>query len=160
MADEVKEAGTESAEEPFAFPEIRRRVIGAVGLILSGIALLAGGLFWTAPAYNSGFWLSGVLITLLGVYFALSSWKLEVTEADAIEIAASAFGFAMGPASVSIGWRGFRSRPIWRILAYSHEAPPKMRGLALIDAVDGVVLSKIEEENPEDWSDAADEAKQ
>lgn len=141
-----------SDETPFAFPDVRRRLIGAVCLFGFGIALIAGAFFWSAPAYDVGFPAAGVLISLLGAYFGLTAWKLQVSEADAIGIAAAEFHFPLGPASVSIGWRGLRSRPVWRILAYSHEAPPKMRGLVLIDAVDGSLISKIEEENPEDWS--------
>lgn len=139
-------------ETPFAFPDVRRRLIGAVCLLGLGAALIAGAFLWSAPAYNSGFPVAGVLISVLGAYFGLTAWKLQVSEADAIGIAAGEFGFPLGPASVSIGWRGLRSRPVWRILAYSHEAPPKMRGLVLIDAVDGSLISRIEEENPEDWS--------
>ncbi|RIK06429.1 MAG: hypothetical protein DCC49_11460 [Acidobacteria bacterium] len=141
-----------SEETPFAFPDVRRRLIGAICLVGFGVGLIIGALFWSAPAYNAGFPVAGIAVTLLGTYFGLAAWKLQVSEAEAIRIAAEELGFPIGPASVSVGWRGLRSRPIWRILVYSHEAPPKMRGLVLIDAVDGVLVSKIEEPNPEDWS--------
>lgn len=140
-----------SDDAPFAFPDVRRRIIGAVCLLGFGAALIVGAFFWSTPAYNAGFPVAGTVILLLGSYFGWTAWKLQVSEADAIGIAAAEFRFPLGPASVSIGWRGLRSRPVWRILAYSHEAPPKMRGLVLIDAVDGSIVAKIEEENPEDW---------
>jgi hypothetical protein len=60
-------------------------------------------------------------------------------------------GFPVGHASAQLGWRGFRSRPTWRILLYSAEEPPKTRGLVLVDGVDGTVLEHFTEENPEDW---------
>lgn len=144
-------SGVSDPAPSFAFPDVHRRWIGATMLILLGVGLVLGSLFWQPPRYSSGLALSGVLIVLIGIYIGLTVWRLGVDEAGAVEIAASAFDFALGPASISIGWRGIRSRPVWRILAYSHEAPPKMRGLAEIDAVDGRVLSVIQEENPENW---------
>ncbi len=44
------------------------------------------------------------------------------------------------------------SRPAWRILVYSADEPPSMRGLVELDAVDGHVLGEYTEHNPEDWS--------
>ena len=52
-----------------------------------------------------------------------------------------------------MGWRGLRSRPLWRILLYSDENPPDKRGLVLVDGVDGTVVEHFVEDNPEDWSD-------
>jgi hypothetical protein len=41
---------------------------------------------------------------------------------------------------------------VWRILLYSADAPPTMRGLVQVDAVDGTVMGEYTEPNPEDWS--------
>ena len=41
---------------------------------------------------------------------------------------------------------------MWRILLYSADAPPTMRGLVQVDAVDGTVMGEYTEPNPEDWS--------
>jgi hypothetical protein len=49
-------------------------------------------------------------------------------------------------------WRGFRSRPTWRVLCYSNEDPPTRRGLVLVDAVNGKVVEHLTQENLEDWS--------
>ena len=46
-----------------------------------------------------------------------------------------------------------RSRPTWRILLYCAEEPPQMRGLVLVDGVDGEIVAHFVEDNPEDWSD-------
>ena len=62
-------------------------------------------------------------------------------------------GFAVGHASAQMGWRGLLSRPTWRILLYSAENPPTRRGLVLVDGVDGSVIDRIVEDNPEDWSE-------
>ena len=59
-------------------------------------------------------------------------------------------------ASAQMGWRGYLSRPTWRILLYSAEMPPRERGLVLVDGVDGRVLEYFTEPNPEDWSDLTD----
>ena len=43
--------------------------------------------------------------------------------------------------------------PVWRILLYSADSPPSMRGLVELDAVDGHVIGDYTEPNPEDWSE-------
>ena len=63
-----------------------------------------------------------------------------------------AVGFPVGHASAQLMWRGLRSRPTWRILLYSAEEPPKTRGLVVVDGVDGEILHRFTEANPEDWS--------
>ena len=63
-----------------------------------------------------------------------------------------AVGFAVGHASAQQVWRGFRSRPTWRVLCYSNEDPPTRRGLVLVDAVNGKVVEHLTQENLEDWS--------
>ena len=40
---------------------------------------------------------------------------------------------------------------IWRILLYSADEPPSLRGLVECDAVDGHVIGEYTEQNPEDW---------
>ena len=64
-------------------------------------------------------------------------------------------GLMMGrqfTAATQLAWRGLRSRPAWRILLYSADEPPSVRGLVELDAVDGHVLGEYTEDNPEDWS--------
>ena len=73
-------------------------------------------------------------------------------ERDALVAATAEAGFAVGHASAQMGWRGLLSRPTWRILLYSAENPPTRRGLVLVDGVDGEVIDRIFEDNPEDWS--------
>ena len=48
--------------------------------------------------------------------------------------------------------RTAQPRPVWRILLYSADEPPTMRGLVEFDAVDGHVMGEYTEPNPEDWS--------
>ncbi len=82
----------------------------------------------------------------------IAGWPLTVRETEALVAAARHVGFPVGHASAQLGWRGLLSRPTWRILLYSSEEPPAQRGLVLVDAVDGTVLSHFVEANPEDWS--------
>jgi hypothetical protein len=58
----------------------------------------------------------------------------------------------VGHASAQLAFRGLRARPTWRILLYSADEPPTMRGLVELDGVDGDVLGQYTEPNPEDWS--------
>ena len=74
------------------------------------------------------------------------------TRPAALAASAAAAGFPVGHASAQLAWRGFRSRPVWRVLLYSADEPPSKRGLVELDAVDGEILGSYTEDNPEDWS--------
>jgi hypothetical protein len=90
---------------------------------------------------------------VIGAYQLIAGWNLDVDERDALVAASREVGFAVGHASAQMGWRGLRSRPTWRILLYSSEDPPARRGLVLVDGVDGAIVERFVEDNPEDWSE-------
>lgn len=140
---------------PYTFPNNdRRRIQGAlylgVALVCTLLRVVAGD---DAVLANDGLlWAAGGL-ALFGLWCVfVAGVPTEVDETDALVIATRAAGFPVGHASASLGWRGLRSRPTWRILLYSAEEPPATRGLTLVDAVDGRVLEHFTEENPEDWA--------
>jgi hypothetical protein len=91
-------------------------------------------------------------LTIVAAYHYATAWPLEIDQTEALLIASRTVGFAVGHASAQLAWRGLRSRPVWRILLYSADEPPTMRGLVELDAVDGHVLGDYAEANPEDWS--------
>ena len=78
----------------------------------------------------------------------------KVEETDALAIAGATVGFPPGHAAAQMSWRGWLSRPTWRILLYSDESPePAQRAIVIVDGVNGDVLEHFVEDNPEDWSD-------
>ena len=154
--DERDDRGDELPEEldvtayvgPYVFPDIRRRrIAGAIYVVIGLIALAAG-----IAADNRGLVFGGVLLLLIAVYHWVAGWSLKVDQTDALAIASGAVGFPVGHASAQLAWRGLLSRPAWRILVYSADEPPSIRGLVELDAVDGHVLGEYTEHNPEDWS--------
>ena len=76
----------------------------------------------------------------------------SIDEGQALKLAEGDLGFAAGPASAQMMWRGWGSKPVWRLLVYSQEPQPEFRAAVIIDAGNGEVLEKVVEENPEDWS--------
>jgi hypothetical protein len=92
------------------------------------------------------------LFTIAAYHFA-AAWPLRIDQIQALALASRAVGFPVGHASAQLAWRGLLSRPTWRILLYSADDPPSIRGLVELDAVDGEVLGEYTEENPEDWSE-------
>jgi hypothetical protein len=94
-----------------------------------------------------------VLLALVAVYSWIAAWPLKVDQTEALATASRTVGFPVGHASAQLAWRGLRSRPTWRILLYSADEPPSIRGLVELDAVDGGVLGEYTEHNPEDWSE-------
>jgi hypothetical protein len=103
---------------------------------------------------NEGYLWAALLLGAVAVFSFTSGWKMTVDEQQALVAAQGAVGFPVGHASAQQVWRGVRSRPIWRVLVYSAESPPRQRGLVLVDAVDGRVLEQFVEANPEtDWVD-------
>ncbi len=137
------------------FPDnSRRRIPGLLYLGLAAVCVAtwaaAGG---DAVLANDGFLVAAVALAAFGTYCLSAGWPLGVDATEALVEASKKVGFPVGHASASMGWRGLRSRPTWRILLYSAEEPPARRGLVLVDAVEGQVLEHFVEDNPEDWSD-------
>ncbi|HSO96578.1 MAG TPA: hypothetical protein VLV81_11115 [Acidimicrobiia bacterium] len=133
---------------PYLFPTPRRRLVAAA--ILVAVALV--GLAAYAASSNGGLLAGAILLLVVAGYHALTAWPLTVDQTDALVLATRTVGFPVGHASAQLTWRGLRSRPTWRILLYSADTPPSMRGLVELDAVDGTVLGDYTEANPEDWS--------
>jgi hypothetical protein len=133
---------------PYVFPNItRRRIPGAMYAALALACLVA----WAATE-NGGLLAAAAILAVISAYHFSASWDVKVDETRALVVATRTVGFAVGHASAQLAWRGLRSRPAWRILLYSADEPPSMRGLVELDAVDGRVLGEYTEPNPEDWS--------
>ena len=133
---------------PYLFPSPRRRRIpGTMYAILAALCL--GG--WLLSD-NAGLLVAAIFLALVAAYHFATAWPLVIDQTEALLIASRTVGFAVGHASAQLAWRGLRSRPAWRILLYSADEPPTMRGLVELDAVDGHVLGEYTEPNPEDWS--------
>jgi hypothetical protein len=133
---------------PYVFPDIkRRRIAGAIYAVLAALAL------WAALASdNRGLLFGAVLLAVIAAYHFIAGWPLRIDQTEALAVASRTVGFPVGHASAQLAWRGLRSRPAWRILVYSADDPPSVRGLVELDAVDGRVLGEYTEHNPEDWT--------
>ncbi len=136
------------------FPDnSRRRIPGFLYLATAAVCLAVWALAGDdAVLVNDGYLAVAVVLAAFGTYCISAGWPLGVDATEALVEATKQVGFPVGHASASLGWRGLRSRPTWRILVYSAEEPPRQRGLVLVDAVDGTVLEHFVEDNPEDWS--------
>jgi hypothetical protein len=139
---------------PYQFPDnSRRRIPGILYLGIAAACLVA----WLvagedAVLVNGGFLVAAAVLGAFGVYCLTSGWRMTVDEKEALVIASREVGFAIGHASAQQAWRGLRSRPTWRVLAYSADEPPTQRCFVLVDAVDGTVVDAFAEANPEDWA--------
>jgi hypothetical protein len=139
---------------PYTFPNNnRRRIPAAIYLLLGAACVVLFAVNDTDSALiNAGTLWAGVGLIAFGAYGMIAGWTLTVEESDALATASGTVGFAVGHASAQMAWRGWLSRPTWRILCYSAENPPKQRGIVLVDGVSGEVIEWFAEENPEDWS--------
>jgi hypothetical protein len=139
---------------PYTFPNNNRRRIPATIYLVLGAACIAlyVALDDTSALVNAGTLWGGVGLVAFGAFGLIAGWTLRVEESDALSTASARVGFPVGHASAQMAWRGWLSRPVWRILCYSAENPPRQRGIVLVDGVDGSVIEWFAEENPEDWS--------
>lgn len=136
----------------YEFPDNSRRripaAIYAVGaLICVGLWIATGGN--KAVLVNHGAILAAALLGVMALISFTSGWRMTIDEKQALVVATREVGFAVGHASAQQVWRGLRSRPTWRIFAYSAEEPPLQRGLVLVDAVNGNVVERLVETNPD-----------
>ncbi len=124
---------------PYRFPSPTRRKVGARILqtaallsVLGALANLGNGLWWMAVAFLA-----------LAYLHELAAWPLTVHQTEALDRAAAAVTFPVGHASAALGFVGFRSRPVWNVIVYSHESPPARRSLVRIDAVTGNLMDEV-----------------
>lgn len=142
---------------PYQFPDNSRRRIP--GYIYLGLAAALFVLWITHRSgqpvlVNRGTLGAAIALGLFGLLCLSSGWRMQVDEKQALIEATRAVDFGVGHASAQQVWRGFRSRPTWRVLCYSSENPPLQRGLVLVDAIDGRVLEHLVQDNPEtDWQE-------
>ena len=137
---------------PYMFPDNSRRRIPA--LLYLGIAAMCVALWATQHTnknglVSDGFLWAAILLAVFSLYSLSSSWRMTVDEKLALVYATRAVGFAVGHASAQQVWRGFRSRPTWRVFCYSEQEPPLQRGLVLIDAIDARIVQCLVEANPD-----------
>ena len=158
MSDDDREPEGDSLPEdldvtayvgPYQFPDIRRRrIAGTIYAVLAALALVVA-----IATDNRGILFGAILLGLIAIYHFLAAWPLRIDQTEALAVASRTVGFPVGHASAQLAWRGLRSRPTWRILLYSADEPPSMRGLVELDAVDASVIGEYTEQNPEDWSE-------
>ena len=156
-ADEVRDALPAELDArgfvgPHQFPDNSRRrypayLYGAVAAACA-VAWVAGRGREDGPGIG-GLLVAAAVLAAVGAYARAAAWRMGVRETDALVRATRAAGFPVGHASAQQVWRGWRSRPTWRVLCYSAEDPPLRRALVLVDAVDGRVVECLSEENPE-----------
>jgi len=133
---------------PYQFPDVRRRRLAALlYAIVAALTVWAG-----VSAANTVLVVGGIVLAVIALYHVISAYPLAVDQTDALAAASRAVGFPVGHASAQVTWRGLLSRPMWRVLVYSADDPPSLRGIVELDAVDGRVLYESSESNPEDWS--------
>jgi hypothetical protein len=155
LADELPEdlTATERDLEDYIFPNNNRRRIPGYLYLLCAVGFVGFYVVFgdDGVLVNTGFlWAAGIA-AVFGAYSLISGWNLNIDERDALVVAATEVGQPIGPASAQLSWRGLLSRPVWRILCYTAEDPPLTRALVIVDGVDGHVVERIIEDNPEDW---------
>jgi len=141
-AEAVPEDLDAAQREPYTIPSTRRRRVA--GWIHLGAAAAAAGLVALGAA--PGLLVVAGLLAVIGVWSLGSAWPIQVLDPQALDIAGAAVGFAVGHASAAVSFDGWRSRPVWNVLVFSADEPPTRRGLVRVDAVDGHVVEKYEEE--------------
>lgn len=149
-----------AVEGDYILPNNNRRRIPATLYLLIGAGAAAS--WWrlneSSSLVNGGVGWAALALVLFGIYGFIAGRTLRVDESAALVSASRAAGFPVGHASAHMVWRGWLSRPVWRVLIYSAENPPRQRALALVDGLDGEVLESFREDNPEMWTESDDGA--
>lgn len=141
--------------DDYVFPNNNRRRVPGYLYVSIALFMAVAAIIWGDDTVfiNDGWLWAAAILAAFGAYSIVAGWDLKVDERDALVAAVAAVGFPVGHASAQMGWRGWLSRPTWRILLYSADEPPTKRGFVLVDGVDGSVVDAFSEDNPEDWSD-------
>ena len=120
----------------------RTAVVYFVGAIVVAVLIATGALpsamWWTAVA----------VLVVVGVYHVIASWDLEIREGQALNVANRTVDFPVGHASASLGFAGWRARPIWNVLVFNADDPPSQRALVMVDGISGDVADSYVEPVP------------
>ena len=136
----------------YEFPNNSKRKLASVLYLVVGAICVFLGVGVDSPLVNAGLTVVGVGLIAFALYGLAAAASTAVDEGQALVVAARTAEFAPGPASAQMIWRGWRSRPAWRVLVYSNEPQPLQRAVVVVDAIGGTVIESLVEENPEDWS--------
>jgi hypothetical protein len=98
-------------------------------------------------------WTAVGALAVVGLYHFAASWNLDVREGESLDIANRTVDFPVGHASASLGFTGWRARPVWNVLVFSADEPPSERALVMVDGVDGTVTGQYAESIPEAAAD-------
>ncbi|MEK7252819.1 MAG: hypothetical protein AAB198_06210 [Actinomycetota bacterium] len=128
--------------EPYTIPSTRRRRTSGM-IHLAGTVAAAGAVVLGAP---TGLLVVAGLLAVLALWSFAGAWRIGVLDPQALETAGREVGFPVGHASAAVSFDGLRARPVWNVLVFSADEPPTRRGLVRVDAVDGHVVGKWEEE--------------
>jgi hypothetical protein len=151
IPDEVAQAASlpedldSSVIGPYAFPSPARRR-NAAWIYLGGAVVAGSG---AIAGLTAGLWVAAGLLVVLAVWNLAAAWPLRIGDTEALEIANREAAFTVGHASAAVGFDGWRSRPVWNVLVFSADDPPSQRGLIRVDGVNGTVVGRYIEENPE-----------
>ena len=133
----------------------RRRLSGAVyvfcGIVFAAVWFVVRG--GGSPFVNAGFLACGIALLALGAHHIWTGLDLLIDDKEALVRASNIVGFSVGHASAQLGWRGWLSKPTWKVLLYSDEPQPSKRALVRLDGISGSLVDMLEEDNPEDWSE-------
>lgn len=124
---------------PYRFPSPTRRRIGARVYLTAGLLAAFGAL----ANLGAGLWVVAIGLLALAYVHYRTAWPLAVGQEEALDKAAALSPFPVGHASAALGFVGARSRPVWNLVLYSAENPPRFRALVRIDAVSGSQLDEV-----------------
>jgi hypothetical protein len=132
---------------PHAVPDVARRRKAGIVYLIAAVVVAAAIVSLGLP---HAMWITAVSVLVgIGVYHFVAGWRLRVREGVALEVAGGVVGFPVGHSSASLGFRGWRARPVWNVLVFSADEPPSQRALVRIDAVTGGVIDRYVEAVPE-----------
>ncbi|MXZ67536.1 MAG: hypothetical protein F4X18_04815 [Acidimicrobiia bacterium] len=143
-ADVAEEAGVPDDLDsgrlgPYRFPSPDRRRIGARVYLAAGLLAVFGAL----ANLGAGLWVVAIGLLALAYVHYSTAWPLAIGQERALDMAAALTPFPVGHASAALGFVGGRSRPVWNLVLYSAENPPRFRALVRIDAVSGRRIDEV-----------------
>lgn len=115
------------------------------GLVYVALAILAGTV---AVAIDlSLLWITAVLpLAAIALIHLVASWRMPITDMQAIELASNEASFTMGHGSATLGYRGVLAKPVWQVLVFSDTPSPDREALVTVDAMTGKVTGHFEQD--------------
>ena len=123
----------------YRIPDLKRRKI--FSLILFSLVILTFSLDYIFSWLDLTYSLLILIPISIYLYFLIS--KTKIKQSDVIQTIAAHISHSIGYYSSALTFKGILLTPVWTVIVYDHNSPPKQRSIVEVDANTGHLINNV-----------------